>query len=76
MQRARLSTRMHVQSDSQSRTDNQLTYDFMFQFINPFYSRVPNRRVRWNKRVGGKIAGNLINKLDEIKELDGKRSEN
>ena len=35
------------------------------------YSRVPNRRVGWNKRVGGKIAGNLINKLDGIKELVG-----
>ena len=33
------------------------------------YSRVPNRRVGWNKGVGGKIAGNLINKLDGIKEL-------
>ena len=35
------------------------------------YSRVPNRRVGWNKRVGGKIPGNLINKLDGIKELVG-----
>ena len=35
------------------------------------YSRVPNRRVGWNKGVGGKIAGNLINKLDGIKELVG-----
>ena len=30
------------------------------------YSRLPNRRVGWNKGVGGKIAGNLINKLDGI----------
>ena len=35
------------------------------------YSRVSNRRVGWNKGVGGKIAGNLINKLDGIKELVG-----
>ena len=35
------------------------------------YSRVPNRRVGWNKRVRGKIAWNLINKLDGIKELVG-----
>ena len=35
------------------------------------YSEVPNRRVGWNKGVGGKIAGNLINKLGGIKELVG-----
>ena len=36
------------------------------------YSRVSNRRVGWNKGAGGKTAGNLINKLDGIKELVGK----
>ena len=42
-----------------------------WNFIKNHYSRVPNRRVGWNKGVGGKIAGNLINKLDGIKELVG-----
>ena len=40
-------------------------------FIEVTYSRVSNRRVGGNKGVGGKIAGNLTNKLDGIKELVG-----
>ena len=44
---------------------------FLFAYHCYVYSRVSNRRVGWNKGVGGKIAGNLINKLDGIKELVG-----
>ena len=30
------------------------------------YSSVPNKRVGWNKSVGGKIMGKLLNMLDGI----------
>ena len=35
------------------------------------YSSVPNKSVGWNKRVGGKIMGKLINMLDGINVLVG-----
>ena len=35
------------------------------------YSRVPNRRVGWNKSVRGAKMQKLINMLDEINMLEG-----
>ena len=35
------------------------------------YSSVPNKRVGWNKHVGGKIMRKLINMLDGINVLVG-----
>ena len=38
------------------------------------YSSVPNKRVRWNKRVGRKKSQNLINMFDGINVLVGKKT--
>ena len=35
------------------------------------YSSVPNKRVGWNKHVGGKFSRNIINVLDGINVLVG-----
>ena len=48
-----------------------MTFSKITAGIGARYSGVPNKRVGWNKHVGGKIPRYLINMLDGINVLVG-----